>query len=137
VSGPLGVGGFEEGEFEGDSPTEEVAAQACAGPTRSNSVRRKSTKPRKSGLSCSVIHSAWTKLSGSGCRAREAPIEIEPLGHNEDRKRASIAARFRRLAHDRLEAGGRLRIGIGGAPCLRDAKFAPLEPATPWFGPTY
>jgi hypothetical protein len=27
VSGPLRVGGFEEGEFEGDSPTEEVAAQ--------------------------------------------------------------------------------------------------------------
>ena len=27
MSGPRGVGGFEEGEFEGDSPTEEVAAQ--------------------------------------------------------------------------------------------------------------
>ena len=27
MSGPLGVGGFEEGEFEGDGPTEEVAAQ--------------------------------------------------------------------------------------------------------------
>ena len=26
-SGPVGVGGFEEGEFEGDSPTEEVTAQ--------------------------------------------------------------------------------------------------------------
>jgi hypothetical protein len=27
VSGPVGIGGFEEGEFEGDSPMEEVAAQ--------------------------------------------------------------------------------------------------------------
>ena len=27
VSGRISVGGFEEGEFEGDSPTEEVAAQ--------------------------------------------------------------------------------------------------------------
>jgi hypothetical protein len=27
MSGPVGVGGFEEGEFEGDSPTEKVAAQ--------------------------------------------------------------------------------------------------------------
>ena len=27
VSGPLSAGGFEEGEFEDDSPTEEVAAQ--------------------------------------------------------------------------------------------------------------
>jgi hypothetical protein len=27
VSGPVGIGGIEEGEFEGDSPTEEVAAQ--------------------------------------------------------------------------------------------------------------
>jgi hypothetical protein len=26
MSGPAGIGGFEEGEFEGDSPTEEVAA---------------------------------------------------------------------------------------------------------------
>src|SRR5205807_4882652 len=26
-SGPIAIGGFEEGEFEGDSPTEEVAAQ--------------------------------------------------------------------------------------------------------------
>ena len=55
-------------------------------------------------------------------RRAGGPVEVEPLGHNEDRKRASIAARFRRLAHDRLEAGGRLRIGIGGAPCLRDAE---------------
>jgi hypothetical protein len=27
VSGPVGVGGFEKGEFEGDSPSEKVAAQ--------------------------------------------------------------------------------------------------------------
>jgi hypothetical protein len=29
----------------------------------------KSTRSRKSGLSCSVIHSVWTKLSGNGCSA--------------------------------------------------------------------
>src|SRR6516162_4902448 len=45
---------------------------ARAGPTRSNSVRRKSTNPRKFGLSCNVIHSACKKLFGSGCGAREA-----------------------------------------------------------------
>ena len=27
VSGPVGIGGFEEGKFEGDGPAEEVAAQ--------------------------------------------------------------------------------------------------------------
>ena len=27
VSGPVGIGCFEEGEFEGDSPLEKVAAQ--------------------------------------------------------------------------------------------------------------
>jgi len=27
MSGPVGVRGFEKGEFEGDSPTEKVAAQ--------------------------------------------------------------------------------------------------------------
>jgi hypothetical protein len=53
-------------------PKKSRHGSACAGPTRSNSARRKSTKPRKFGLSCSVIHSACTKLFGSGCGAREA-----------------------------------------------------------------
>src|SRR5712671_3449794 len=57
-----------------------------------------------------------------GLRRAGSPVEIEPLGDDEDRKRGSIAARLRRLAHDRLEAGGRLRIGIGCAPCLGDAE---------------
>jgi hypothetical protein len=30
MSGPVGVGGFEKGEFEGDSPTEKVAVAASA-----------------------------------------------------------------------------------------------------------
>src|SRR6266850_4835673 len=86
---------------------------ACAGPTRSNSVRRKSTNPRKFGLSCSVIHSACTKLFRQRLRRAGGPIEIQPFGHHEDRKRGRIAARLRRFAHDRLEAYGRLRIRIG------------------------
>ena len=32
MSGPVGIGGFEEGEFEGDSPTEEVVAHCAAQP---------------------------------------------------------------------------------------------------------
>jgi transposase len=36
----VSIGGFEEGKFEGDSPTEEVGS-ACAGPPGSNSARRK------------------------------------------------------------------------------------------------
>jgi hypothetical protein len=44
-----------------------------------------------------------------------------PLGHNKDRK-CGIAARFCCPTHDRLETGGRLRIGIGRAPVLRDAE---------------
>ena len=35
-----------------------------------------------------------------------------------------IAARIRRLAQDRLEAYGRLRIGIGCAPGLGNARIA-------------
>jgi hypothetical protein len=73
MSGLVGVGGFEKGEFERDSATEKVAAQIhLRGADASNSARRKSTKLRKLGSSCSVIHSAWTKLSGNGCGAREA-----------------------------------------------------------------
>jgi hypothetical protein len=43
-------------------------------------------------------------------------------GCNEDQKRGGIACAFLRLAHDRLETGGRLRIGIGRAPVLGDAE---------------
>ena len=39
VSGPVGISGFEEGEFEGDSPTEEVAAQICLRGTRPVQLR--------------------------------------------------------------------------------------------------
>src|ERR1700726_3673167 len=35
-------------------------------------TRSYATKPRKAGLSCSVIHSACTKFTGTGCGAREA-----------------------------------------------------------------
>ena len=43
MSGSVGVGGFEKGEFEGNSATEKVAAQiGVRGPIRSNSARRKS-----------------------------------------------------------------------------------------------
>ena len=92
---------------------------ACAGPTRSNSVRRKSTNPRKFGLSCSLIHSACTKLFGSGCGAREAQSRYS---HSATTRTESAAARLRRFAHDRLEAYGRLRIGIGCAPGLGDTE---------------
>src|SRR5262249_34157339 len=72
-SGPIPIGGFEEGEFKADSPTGEVAAQVCLrGADAVQSARKKSTKLRKSGLSCSVTPSACTKLAGSGCGAREA-----------------------------------------------------------------
>jgi hypothetical protein len=41
MSGSVGVGGFEKGEFEGNSATEKVAAQiGVRGPIRSNSARR-------------------------------------------------------------------------------------------------
>jgi hypothetical protein len=52
MSGSVGVGGFEKGEFEGNSATEKVAAQiGVRGPIRSNSARRKSllgvTRPQQ------------------------------------------------------------------------------------------
>src|SRR5215468_12272821 len=55
-------------------------------------------------------------------RRTGGPVEIEPLGHHEDRECGGIAARLRRLAHDRLEACRRLRIGISRASVLGDAE---------------
>ena len=73
MSGPVGVGGFEVGEFEGDGPLEKVAAQILLRGADAVQLRaQETTKPRNPGLSCSVIHSACTKLTGSGCGAREA-----------------------------------------------------------------
>jgi hypothetical protein len=73
ISGPVSIGGFEEREFEGDSPAEEVAAQIRT--HRADPVQLRAQeidKPRKCGLSCSVIHSACTKLSSSAFGTRKA-----------------------------------------------------------------
>src|SRR6202045_1613408 len=123
MSGPVGVGGFEEGEFEGDGPLEKVAAQillrgADAVQLRAQEIDE-AAKPRivvqRDPLGVHEIDRQRLRRAGG-------PVEIEPFGHDEDRKRGGIAARFCGLAHDRLEAGGRLRIGIGRAPVLRDAE---------------
>jgi len=61
-----------------------------------------------------------------------SPIEIEPLGHDEDRKHGGIAARLCSLVHNRLEAGACLRIGISPAPVFVDAeRFEPEEVGVP------
>ena len=55
---------------EGPEQKVRMANLAIVG-SQSNSARRKSTKARKPGLSCSDIHSACTKLFGGGVGARE------------------------------------------------------------------
>src|ERR1700720_830233 len=108
MSGPVGVGGFEEGEFEGDGPLEKVAAQillrgADAVQLRAQEIDE-AAKPRivvqRDPLGVHEIDRQRLRRAGG-------PVEIEPFGHDEDRKRGGIAARFCGLAHDRLEAGGR------------------------------
>jgi hypothetical protein len=90
VSGQLDVGGFEEREFEGYSSTEEVAAQVRL--TGADPVQLRAQEideATKIWMSCSAIHSACTKLSGSGFGAREAQSNRSPL-----------------LAHQRGEGSG-------------------------------
>ena len=123
MSGPVGVGGFEEGEFEGDGPLEKVAAQillrgADAVQLRAQEIDE-AAKPRIV-VQCDPL--GVHEIDRQRLRRAGGPVEIEPFGHDEDRKRGGIAARFCGLAHDRLEAGGRLRIGIGRAPVLGDAE---------------
>src|SRR6202035_3687134 len=123
MSGPVGVGGFEEGEFEGDGPLEKVAAQillrgADAVQLRAQEIDE-AAKPRIVVQSDPLgVH----EIDRQRLRRAGGPVEIQPFGHDEDRKRGGIAARFCGLAHDRLEAGGRLRIGICRAPVLGDAE---------------
>src|SRR5207248_1259786 len=102
MSGPVGVGGFEEGEFEGDGPLEKVAAQILSRGADAVQLRAqeidKAAKPRivvqRDPLGVHEIDRQRLRRAGG-------PVEIEPFGHDEDRKRGGIAARFCGLAHDR------------------------------------
>jgi len=88
MSGPVGVGGFEEGEFEGDGPLEKVAAQillrgADAVQLRAQEIDE-AAKPRivvqRDPLGVHEIDRQRLRRAGG-------PVEIEPFGHDEDRKR--------------------------------------------------
>src|SRR5271167_4677802 len=98
VSDSVSISGFEEGKFEGDSSTEEVAAQIRlrgADPVQLRAeeideaakirivVQRDPLGVHK------VVRQRFGRPGG--------PVQIEPLGYDEDRKRGSIAARFRGL----------------------------------------
>ena len=95
MSGPVGVGGFEEGEFEGDSPTEKVAAQILLRGTDAVQLPAQEIDDaakirivvQHDPLGVHKVFRPWLRRAGG-------PVEIEPLGHNEDGKRGGIAARF-------------------------------------------
>jgi hypothetical protein len=115
MSGPVGVGGFEEGEFDDDGLLEKVAAQILL--RGADAVQLRAQKIDEAAKPRIVVQRDPLGVHEiDRLRRAGGPVEIEPFGHDEDRKRGSIAARFCGLAHDRLEAGGRLRIGIGRAP---------------------
>jgi hypothetical protein len=94
ISGPVGIGGFEEGEFECHSPTEEVAAHIRlrgADPVQLRAQEfDEATKIR-----IVVQHDPLGvhEVVRQRLRRMGGPVEIEPLGHDEDRKRGGIAAR--------------------------------------------
>ena len=116
------IGGFEKGEFERDSARKEVAAQIRV--RRADTVQLRAQKIESTKIRIVVQRDPLGVYEVVRQRLRRAgsPIEIQPFGHHEDRKRGRIAARLRRFAHDRLETYGRLRVGIGGAPGLGDAE---------------
>src|SRR5712671_7847617 len=123
MSGLVCIGGIKEGEFEGDSPTEEVAAQIRLGGADAVQLRAQEIdEAAKTRIVVQRDPLGVYEVVRRPLRRAGGPVEIEPLGYDEDREHGGIAARFRRLAHDRLEAGGRLRIGIGRAPVLGDAE---------------
>ena len=117
VSGPVGIGGFEEGEFEGDSPTEEVAAQIRLCGTDPVQLRAQEIdEAAKIRIVVQRDPLGVHEVVRQRLRRAGGPVEIEPLGHNEDRKGGGIAVRFRRLVlrskhmiHHRLE---RYRMGL-------------------------
>ena len=89
------IGGFEEGKFEDDSPTKEVAAQIRllgADPLQLRAQEiDKAAKPR---IIVQRDPLGVHKVVRQRPRRAGGPVEIEPFGHDEDRKRGGIAARF-------------------------------------------
>ena len=117
------IGGFEKGEFERDSARKEVTAQICV--RRADTVQLRAQEidePTKIRIVVQRDPLRVYEVVRQRLRRAGGPIEIQPFGHHEDRKRGRIAARIRRFAHDRLEAYGWPRIGIGCAPGLGDAE---------------
>ena len=95
MSAPLGVRGFEEGEFEGYSPTEEVTTQVrlCG----ADSVQLRAQKIDEAAKARIVVQRdplGVHEVGGQRLGRAGRPVEIEPLGHDEDGKRGGIAARF-------------------------------------------
>src|SRR5438309_12133705 len=99
VSGSVSISGFEEGKFEGDSPTEEVAAQIRV--RGADAVQLRAQEIDEAAKIRIVVQRnplGVHEVVRQGLRRTRGPVEIEPLGHDEDRKRGGIAARLRRLA---------------------------------------
>src|SRR6516165_4661399 len=117
------IGGVEKGEFERHSASKEVAAQICV--RRADTVQLRAQEidePTKIRIVVQSDPLRVYEVVRQRLRRTRGPIEIQPFGHHEDRKRGRIAACIRRFAHDRLEAYGRLRIAIGCAPGLANAE---------------
>ena len=96
VSGPVGIGGFEEGEFDGDSPMEEVAAQiGVRGPDPVQLCAQEIDKAAKIRIVVQVDPLCVHEVVRQRLRRAGGPVEIKPLGHDEDRKRGGIAAPLR------------------------------------------
>src|SRR5437763_8088489 len=80
MSGPVGVGGFEEGEFEGDGPLEKVAAQILL--RGADAVQLRAQEIDEAAKSRIVVQRDplgvheidWQRLRRAG-----RPVEIEPF----------------------------------------------------------
>src|SRR5215472_504551 len=122
-SGLDGVSRFEEGEFEGDGPAKEIAAQL--GLRGTDAVQLGAQEVDEIAENRADVQRDPLRMYKSGRqrpRRPRGPVEMEPFGHDENRKRRGVGAGFRSLAHDRFEPGGGLRIRVGGALPLADAK---------------
>ena len=85
VSGPVSIGGFEEGKLESDGPTEEVVAQIRL--RRTDPVQLSAQKIDKAAKIRIVMQPdplGVHEVVGQRLRRADGPVEIEPLGHDED-----------------------------------------------------
>ena len=94
-SGPIPIGGFEEGEFKADSPTGEVAAQVCLRGADAVQLRAQEIdEAAKIGIVVQRDPLGVYEIGRQRLRRAGGPVKTEPFRHDDRCSRGCRLVRF-------------------------------------------